>query len=333
LGAIYLRLTKNHSSRIPIIKCLNDADIIIDVSGDTFSSDYGKASIFSIGARIISAKMLRKPVVLYCQSIGPFRGLIDRLFAKLFLKLVDLIIVREFITANYLRRLGVHAYVCADPAFLLEPSPNAIVSQIPSSHKGPVIGINLSQYIDSLCGGDNPANKYRMIMSQLIDALIERYKAHILIIPEVKGQKPNSYDDYYVSRRIVDLLKHKEHVTIVAGDYSPSELKAIVGQCDILISPRFHLVIFALSQCVPAIAIAYSHKAYGIMDMLGQSEYVLSYEDLSLEQLMEKVEKLWVDKACAKVRQELKIRTNEIRKRALNAGRLVRLLLKQKGKL
>jgi len=133
-------------------------------------------------------------------------------------------------------------------------------------------------------------------MSQFIDNLIDRYDAHILIIPEFIERKQDSYDDYYVSKKILEQLKHKQYVSIIEGDYPPSKLKAIVGNCDVIVSPRFHMVIFALSQHIPSLAIAYSPKAYGIMEMLGQLEYLLDIKDLTLKQLMEKFDNLKLDK-------------------------------------
>lgn len=327
VSSIYLTLIRKGKNRIPIMNCLENADIIVDISGDTFSSEYGIVSILSLGARIFSAKVLKKPVVLYCQSIGPFEGFVDRSLAVLFLKLADLTIAREYVTAKYLRSLGIKTPVCADQAFLLEPTWNKAPLNLPSNKF--VIGINLSQYIDAIYGGDQQDNQYRLIMSQLIDLLVERYNAQILIIPEVKKQKENSYDDYYVSKQVFKDLKHKRDVTIIDGDHPPSELKAIAGYCDILISPRFHMVIFAVAQYIPSIAIAYIPKSYGIMKMLGQSEYVINYKDLDLNRLLSIVDKLIVNKS--KIRGELMIKMDEIRKSAYYASELVEHLLLEKS--
>ena len=328
ISAIYLKLSKNHPPHnISIIKAISNADFILDLSGDTFSSEYGTVSILSLGARIISAKILGKPTILYCQSIGPFKGFVDRNLAKFFLKLSDLTIVREYITANNLHSIGIDVPVCADQAFLLKPATVSVDFVLPDK---PIIGINLSQYIDAFYAGDHPSNKYRLIMAQFIDALIERYNSHILIIPEVKKQDPNSYDDYYVSKKIISMLKHGQDVTLIEGDHTSSELKTLTGYCDILISPRFHMVIFALSQHVPSIAIAYIPKAYGIMAMMGQSDFVINYKDLNIDLLMSKVSDLWGKKEI--VRLELCKKMPEMRLRANCARKMVVKLLSDKKK-
>jgi colanic acid/amylovoran biosynthesis protein len=313
---------------LPIVRCLKSADVIIDISGDSFSSTYGRIPILSIGLHIISAKLLRKPVVLYCQSIGPFKGRIDKIIAKYFLLITNLVIVREFISANYLKAMGIENHVCADPAFLLK---SGIISKnlnLLRSQK-PVIGINLSQVIDAKYGGEKPDNKYRAVMSQFIDSMIERYNVNIIIVPEVMQREGNSYDDFYVTKEIVKGLKYPRAVTVVDAECSPSELKTIVGKCELFISPRFHMIIFALSQNVPSIAIAYSPKSYGIMNMLGQLENVINFENLSIDDLLANVDRVWRKKM--EIRENLEINMVEIRTRAYDAARLVKKLLENQN--
>lgn len=275
-----------------------------------------------MGLRVISAKLLRKPIVFFCQSIGPFYG-VDVFLAKRILNLVDLVIAREFLTAEYLKTLNVKASVYADQAFLLKSLPN--LEFLPFSKNKPLIGITLSQLIDSKFQFMNGTNEYRTIMSDFIDLIIECYDTNVLIIPEVRKQEPNSYDDYYVSKMIINKIKHKERVSIIERDCSPSELKAIVSYCDILISPRFHMVIFALSSNVPSLAISYSPKTYGIMEMLKQSEHIIDYKELTLDLLMKKIEVLWINRD--KIRQNLKENMVEIRRSAQNAAKMVKLFI------
>ena len=325
LGAIWLKLSKLVFRGFPMTKFLNETDVFVDISGDSYSSIYGKTAVLAMGLRVISAKLLRKPIIFFCQSIGPFYG-VDVFLAKLILNLVDFIIAREFLTAEYLKKLNINSFICADQAFLLKPLLN--LELIPFSKNKPLIGINISQLIDSKFKLVSGTNKYRTIMSDFIDLLIEKYDANVLVIPEVRKREFNSYDDCYVSKIIINRLKHKERVSVIERDCSPSELKAIVSYCDILISPRFHIVIFALSSNIPSIAIAYSPKTYGIMDMLKQSEYIIEYKELTLDSLMKKVESLWINKD--EIKQNLKENMVEVRRSAKTAANIVKLFMKYK---
>lgn len=331
LGALGAKLSRK-SIDFSILKYLKDIDIIVDVSGDCYSPTiYGRSFMFALGCRVFTAKLLDVPIVLYCQSIGPFEAFLDRISAKFFLRTADLVIAREYITANELHKLGIEVPVCADQAFLLEPSPISVPLQLPN--KQLIIGLNLSQHIDSLCGGEVLSNTYRQVMMKFIDNIIEKYNARILIIPEVvyhtfcEGAN-EAYDDYYLSKKIVARLKNPQAVTIVEGNPPPSELKTIAGYCDILISPRFHMVIFALAQNVPSLAIAYSTKVNGIMAMMGQSEYIINYKDLTYNVLVAKTEKLLKNKE--EIKNFLRNKMVEMRSRALMASQMTRSLLEER---
>ena len=68
------------------------ADIVVDISGDSFSDKGARSSINILG--ILIALIMRKPVVIYSQSIGPFIKLMMPL-AKMCLNKARLITVRE----------------------------------------------------------------------------------------------------------------------------------------------------------------------------------------------------------------------------------------------
>ena len=48
-------------------------------------------------------------------------------------------------------------------------------------------------------------------------------------------------------------------------------MKYLIGQCDFFVGSRMHSCIAAVSQCVPAVSIAYSDKFIGVMATLGLS--------------------------------------------------------------
>jgi len=63
--------------------------------------------------------------------------------------------------------------------------------------------------------------------------------------------------------------KYPDRIGVVRGQYSPSEIKYIIGSCDFFIGARMHACIAALSQGIPAVAIAYSDKFTGVMQTVG----------------------------------------------------------------
>jgi len=95
---------------------------------------------------------LKKPIVMYSESIGPFNNALSKFIAKSLLNKVNLITLRDEVSREHLVGLGVKKTpVCltADPAFLLKPTSEDRISEILSSEgvktgTRPVIGVTLS---------------------------------------------------------------------------------------------------------------------------------------------------------------------------------------------
>lgn len=128
------------------------ADAILEVSMDLYSDDFGATSVMEHSKDILIGALLRKPVVIWAHSLGPFRSKWTSWLAKLALERTALITVREETSLGHLQELGVRRppiHVVADPAFLLEPAPRERAAEILSSegipsHVGPLVGVTMS---------------------------------------------------------------------------------------------------------------------------------------------------------------------------------------------
>jgi colanic acid/amylovoran biosynthesis protein len=76
---------------------------------------------------------------------------------------------------------------------------------------------------------------------------------------------------------------------------------------DVFIGTRMHSNIFALSQSVPVIAIAYQHKTWGIAHMLGIKSWVIDIRQISSQALRDRLAALWAKRDAVRnqVRQAL----------------------------
>jgi len=328
LWAILFRVGLNPMSiKDPIIQEYVSADVIIDLSGDSFS-DKGGFSI-DISFSILLGLSLKKPIVIYSQSIGPF-GWAAKSLAKYCLNKVNLIIVREEMTEEYLKRIGVtnnHLYLTADCAFVLEPASDECIKDILLKEniditKRPLIGISASTMLD------DKNNNYVNSMVQLVDYIIEKLNAQVVFVPHVTGINGRG-DDRSIGEKIFNLARNKENISLIQGEYSPEELKGIITLCDMFIGGRMHANIAAISSCVPTIAVAWSHKYYGIMRTVGQEKYVCNFKTMDFEELRAKVDDLWDSRE--KVREELKANVEEQKKLAWYSAELVRDLLNRRG--
>jgi colanic acid/amylovoran biosynthesis protein len=311
------------SIKNPIIREYVSADAIIDLSGDSFSDGKGGFSI-GIDSTILFGVSLKKPIVIYSQSVGPFKWAVTAL-ARYCLNEASLVIVREEITKNYLEEIGLESpiYLTADCAFVLEPAPYERVEDILSKEKvdttkKPLVGISANAMLD------DEENNYANLMAQIIDYVIEKMNAQVVFVPHVVGINGRG-DDRVMGEKIYKLTKNKENVDLIKGDYSPEELKGIIGLCDMFIGGRMHANIAAISSGVPTIATAWSHKYYGIMRTVGQEKYVCNFKTMNFEELKSKIDDLWDNRE--KIREELKVKVEDQKKLAWFSGELVRDLL------
>ncbi|MCK4733185.1 MAG: polysaccharide pyruvyl transferase family protein [Methanophagales archaeon] len=306
-----------------IIKEYVSADAIIDLSGDSFSDGKGGFSI-GIDSTILFGVSLKKPIVIYSQSVGPFKWAVTAL-ARYCLNEASLVIVREEITKNYLKEIGLESpiYLTADCAFILDPAPYERVEEILSKEKvdttkKPLVGISANAMLD------DEENNYVNSMAQIIDYVIEKLNTQVVFVPHVVGISRRG-DDRFMGEKIYKLTKNKENINLIKGDYSPEELKGIIRLCDMFIGGRMHANIAAISSCVPTMATAWSHKYYGIMRIVGQGKYVCDFKTMNFEELRLKIDDLWDNKE--KIPEVLKVKVEDQKRLAWYSGKLVRDLL------
>ncbi len=267
---------------------------LLVVSGGDILGDYGDEALKHYFFPIAIAIALKKPVFIFAQSISPYKS--DKLlkFAGYYLNKVDLITVREKISYEYLKSLKIKApfYLTADPAFLLEPSSEDRLKEILDfegiSLDSPLtLGVSVSETLTEWGGADH--NGFLKIMADVCDIIIKRYNAKIIFVPHVTyGNDPRN-DDRIVGGRIRNIMKEKGSVHLLRGDYSCREFKAVIGKCDIFIGARTHATIASASQIIPTLALAYSTKAFGIMeDVLDKEKCTCDISKVTFNELLDK---------------------------------------------
>jgi len=356
-----------------ILKEFYETDLIVDLSMDLFSDNLGTISIIEHSKSLLCGIMLGKPVVVFAQSLGPFRSKLNALIAKFTLNKVDLITVREELANQYLKDIGVNKppiHLTADPAFLLETASKDRISKIFDKNKidksiRPLIGITISHvivakglekskptkllkyiyklllfflpdllltFIDNTIKKTNYFSKLNNSLSgvddiiNVIDYLTNKLNATILLIPHSIAPSESLSpigDDRSTAERLYKMVKCRERVILISDEYTSEELKGIIGECDILISSKMHANIAALSQCIPVVGLAYSHKFYAIMKMLGQEKYVCN--NINYYEIVDKIDDVW--RNIETIRSELNIKIPAIKENSMKNGKFVKDLL------
>jgi len=270
---------------------IQQSDVVASIAGgDSFSDIYGLGRLFYAALPQMLVLLLKKRLIQLPQTIGPFKGVIARFIARYILNHSSVIYSRDYIglkeTEELLRKdVADKLRFCHDVGFVVSPViPQTMdLDGLPEANEGKndLVGLNVSGLL--FMGGYTKQNMfglksdYKELVYELIDLLIKEKKLTVLIVPHVFGYGGrNSESDSIVCDNIYAELKPKyqDRLFLVRGSYNQSEIKYIIGGCDFFVGSRMHACIAALSQCIPAVGIAYSQKFKGVFETIGVENLV-----------------------------------------------------------
>ena len=308
-----------------------DADIVLNTGGDVLTEDYGFP--FSHFVNLMFATLLDKPVIICAESVGPFKSRLNIFTARYIFSRVKLITLREERSLKHLQEIGVAKppiYVTAEVAFILEPAPDQRIKEILTKEGiggyKPIVGFSVSKIVSNygfpeLKNRKDKYTEYVKLMSQSIDYAVDILNAIIVFVPHVIG--PGDNDDRIVADDICKLIKNKDKIISIKEEYTPEELKGIIGQCDLFVGARMHATIASTSMLIPTVAIAYSDKTHGIIGkMLGYEAYVLDVKDLNYDKLISKIDDAWGNRE--EIKKDLEMKIPEIKEKAMLNGKLIK---------
>jgi polysaccharide pyruvyl transferase CsaB len=240
----------NRLHPIKIIRCLRNVNLFISGGGGLLQDSTGKGwSILYYLGLILVAKIVKVPVMIYAQGIGPINKKINKLLIKWILNKVDLITVRDNHSKKLLNNLGVSVpsiYVNSDSAFLLKKKDiDHIINIYPyireliKSDNRPLIGISVRE--DKSDGSD-----LIRIFAQAADYLIENYQAKIIFLPFKFDE------DVHISEEILSLMKNQADV--LKKKLEPEELLSVLSRLSLVVGVRLHSIIFSSMANIPFVA-------------------------------------------------------------------------------
>jgi polysaccharide pyruvyl transferase CsaB len=279
----------NRLHLINILKSLKDTNLFISGGGGLLQDSTGKGwSILYYLGLIIEAKILKVPVVIYAQGIGPINKKINKLLMKLILNKIELITVRDKQSRELLNDLGVkRPSICvnSDPSFLLEKKNiNYVIEKHPYLKRLTSLGNNYPLIGISVRGYKEDSSDLKRYFARIADYLIEKYNVRIILFP-FKFE-----EDIYISEEILSLMKNKSQADILKIRLEPEELLSIISRLSLMIGMRLHSIIFSSIVNIPFIALNYDPKVKYFVESLCLSELLLEIdENISLKKLQEKL--------------------------------------------
>lgn len=308
----------NRLHLINIVCCLRDTNLFISGGGGLLQDSTGKGwSILYYLGLILVAKIVKIPVMIYAQGIGPVNNQVNKKLMKWILNKVELITVRDNSSKELLENLGVvkpSIYVNSDPVFLLKRrSINYIIDSYPyiqeliNSTNRPLVGVSVREHRSN--GPD-----LKRIFAQAADYLIENYKVKIIFLPFKFDE------DVHISEEILSLMKNQADVLKIKLE--PEELLSLLSRLSLMVGVRLHSIIFSSMANIPFIAFDYDPKVKYFVEDLGLSELLLEInEDISLKYFQEKIE--YVRENNDKIKENLLKKVNNLEEKALANNELV----------
>jgi polysaccharide pyruvyl transferase WcaK-like protein len=309
---------------------MSKADLVLALNGgDSFSDMYGVERLLYVSLPQMLPLLMGKKLVLLPQTVGPFTARPSRALARYILRRAARIYTRDHQSLRLVDRLAPGALasgkstVTFDLGFVVDPVvPEHVKIEgltLGPDHRLPLVGINVSGLLAS--GGYNHKNMfglqgdYGALIRSLVDMVILERGGAVLLIPHVFGDGPEN--DVDACRRIHHDLggKYEGRLGIVRGDYDQSEIKYVIGQCDLFVGSRMHACIGALSQHIPTVCIAYSDKFIGVMETIGIGDMVADARLLRREDILLTVSEAFERRSA--VRAKLESKMTDVKKEVL----------------
>ncbi|MBI2843465.1 MAG: polysaccharide pyruvyl transferase CsaB [Armatimonadetes bacterium] len=273
----------NRMNPAEVLAVLWKADLLISGGGSLLQDVTSSRSLLYYLAVIWLAKRLGKKVMVYAQGVGPISGNRSRRLASSILNTVDLITIRDGLSRDYLRDLGVTApevRVTADPSFAVTPASEERAFELLRAAgvvpNVPLIGVSIRPW------KDDPS--WLSPVAQGLDAAALRLGAALVFLPMQRDQ------DLNICLQVASRMTSSS--TVVAQHMTPMEAIAVAGKMDFVVGMRLHSLIFAAARGVPFVGLAYDPKVDAFVREVAREE-PLGLEKIASSFVTSKIVSAW----------------------------------------
>jgi colanic acid/amylovoran biosynthesis protein len=284
--------------RAEVLERMRGSDLVVSCSDENFkeSSPLFPSSAYWIVAwwsmliprtvTVLAARYLGRPVVVFPNSIGPFRTWLGRFVSRLALNRCERVLVRESISFDLAKSLGVTVprVLTSDTALLFKSECASALDDF----AGPAVAVCAGVYSKAL--SEDGIRAYVEAHACALDGFVERNDVNVVFLPHyVSGFR---YDDLEVSRLVLGKMRNKAGAKII-NVKTACEFKALIDRVDLVVSSKMHPAVLAASSYVPTLYVAYDSKQVGFFMSLGMNDCIVSINELSSEKLLSKLEYVW----------------------------------------
>ncbi len=283
------------------IEALRQSDLVLLVGGTTFADSMVYKVPWNVLAALPGYWLGRKTVFL-SQTMGPFEKWLNRAWARWTLRRAVEVHGRGRPSAENVQKLGIeHALYRPDLSFTMDvPEFQSVAQNVPLV-KSLAEKIQAAHARDRLAVGVTPNS---IVLSKAKKSGLDYIEFLVGVIQYIESQGhlpvliPHSYredikrlhnNDRAICIEVMDRLARESdsgstECFYVDQDLSAGELRAIVGQTDLLVASRFHSMVSALAMGVPPLTYGWGHQKYiEVLSEFDVKELYIPYIDIKLE--------------------------------------------------
>lgn len=238
------------------------SDVVISTGGTYLVETYGLRPRFF---EFLAVRLLRRPTVLYTQTMGPFRRRFNRSGMRPVLRAARLVFVRDDASRAIALGLGAapaSTHVVPDVVFGAADEQSA--TRLAAAHidQEPRLCISVRDLKPFTRADPAASSRYERAVARLAAHLVRERGATIDFLSSCQGIPEYRFDDAAVAARIVAQLPDdmRGDVRVVEGFHTPDELMTMYAGYDAVIATRMHVAILALSAGTPVLPIPYERK-------------------------------------------------------------------------
>lgn len=287
------RIVKNRYPVAYLSAIWDRIDVMIDISGYSLTSKFGLGSVNRMIRHIESAKKRNIKVILLPQSFGPFdfSENTEKVCARIHsaLSTVDLLFAREEDGVVQLQEhCGVTKAVLS-PDIVLQAKDihwsNVFVSEPNRQH----LGLKTNKNVGIVPNSETVRNGNH-------DVILTVYR---LLLRELRKNGKEIYifrhsDDLPLCREIFALVKDDEHCHLIEDEIDCLSYGPFVRQFDFIVASRFHSVVHAYREGVPALVLGWAKKYQELAALMGQEMYVsdITTNQINSDELIEQLNRM-----------------------------------------
>jgi len=325
------------SDPLAIAEAVQSADLVVIGGGGLFHDYSGfipdallTSGNWGVGFHVtpaILAALYRRPLMLHAVGVGPLYSGHARRYLHAACDAALAITVRDEPSRDLLADCGVspdRVRVSSDPVFAWRPDPSidtaAIFEKEGITQWQPDPRPRVCVAIRHWSLGTHP-EYWQQEVARALDRFIDAEGGSVVFLPfqRLSGEKE---DDSAVASRTLAKMRHSHdgRAMMLKGSYSPAEVAAIAGSCDLVLGMRLHSLIFSMVYGKPCVALSYDPKVAHAAAQAGLSDCCVELTSMTAEPLCEHLREALATRPLASAEVLGRLRAEAVRDVELAAG-------------